>query len=132
MIGFREIFISGHNEAKSHRDHGTHNKCFYYFTLSYPPTIEWISIFNVLWGRHVSHLSPSLFAQANVEGQDLKLYCHCDSYLQLYLDTLKQDVATTNQKYVELLREREAKVKMSPEEDEEKRAMSEALGRLEF
>ena len=125
------ISITGYDANKSHKDSAI-NKCFYFFTLSYPPPSDWIIIFNQLWG-HRERYESVYFPQAVVEGQTIKIYCNCSDDLQRCLDYLKMDVAQTNKKYIEFLKENPHLWKdWASNQSGEKQEIVEVLERLRF
>jgi len=100
----------------------------FYFTLSPSPNEEWIQTFAQVRAEHNRQaLSPG-HPVTRVDARGIVISCRPDE-LQSHYDDLKADVATTNQKYRELL-ERSARSGDLPRLIDS--AMDEALAKLKL
>ncbi len=121
---FTDIIIVGNHTAKPPRKEGNSkegkDQFIITFSLSSNAKGPWIETFNRVWGERSKQI-PSLPLPIVSDGQ-IQITCPLDDQLQGHLDSLKREVATTNQVYRAYLRAAE----------DEKRSQDDLLRKLLF
>jgi hypothetical protein len=121
---FTDINIIGNSASKLPRKDGNNkvgkDQFIITFDLSSSATRPWVEIFNRVWGE-LNGQTPALHLPVVSDAQ-IQITCPLDDRLQGHLDLLKREVATTNRRYREQLREI----------DEEKRSNDKILQNLVF
>jgi hypothetical protein len=117
---FQEITITGCNRSKTAPTLTTdyHILASFHFTLSASPPEDWIHIFEQV-REDKSRQAPAHLPPTRVDSHGIVIKCRPDDLQQSY-DGLKEDVATANQKYREMLAK-------SVRNEERKRAITQAI-----
>jgi hypothetical protein len=100
---FQTITITGCNRGKTGPMLTTDYKLIasFYFTLSATPSEEWIHVFEQV-RQERKQRSPARPLPTRVDARGIVIKCR-PSDLQQHFDDLKNDVATTNQRYQQSL-----------------------------
>jgi hypothetical protein len=126
---FVDIEIQGVDKGRTHNPDPSKSLFNVYFTLSAFPPQEWVEIFEAerRFPRH------TMWRKAWVEGNSIVVYCVPTEVKQYHLRDIKQDVDSSNLKYREYLRRREAQRAREVErESAEKSALNDALDDLDL
>ncbi len=121
---FTDVTIVGNSISRLPRREGNNkegkDQFIIAFSLSSSPSGLWIETFNRVWEKH-GEQTYSLQSPI-VKDNQIQIICPLDDQLQGHLEDLKQEAATTNQVYRELLRAT----------DEERSNNDEILRKLRF
>lgn len=126
---FVDVQITDVSKARSSRpdpQKALFNVCL--LLSEYPPQ-EWIAIFDAerRFPRH------TMWREAWIEGNSIMVHCVPDEVKKYHLNDLKQDVATSNQRYrlhLQMVEERRAKVQQR--EESQRKALDDALDDLDL
>lgn len=128
-MSFQDIKVVGVDKSKTYRPDPEKLLYNVYFKLSSEPPIEWVRIFEAerRFPRH------TMWRRAWVDGQYVVIHCALDEVKKYHAHDIKQDVANTNKKYGEYLRQLVIEQKKERErKGEELEKIDEALEGLDF
>jgi len=126
---FEDITITGIDKDKLYKPEPDKSLYNVYFTLSARPLQEWVQIFEAerRFPRH------TMWRHAWIEGHYIVVHCCLDEVEKYHLNDLKQDVANTNAKYREYLKQQAIEGERERlREEKEKCEIDDSLGGLDF
>ena len=129
LVKFADIQILGVDKNRLYRPDPEKLLYNVYFELSAVPPSEWVQIFDGerRFPRH------TMWRRAWIEGKHAVVHCCLDEVKRFHLRDLKQDVATSNEKYREYLhRLAIEEMKEQKRAEDERNSIDDALDGLNF
>jgi len=124
---FSDLSIVDVDKGRTYKPDNEYDLYNVYFKLNSTPSREWVQIFEAerAFPRH------SMWRRAWIEGTHVVVNCGLDEVKKYHLKDITEDVANSNSKYRDYLRQQELKkLRESAKAEKEKRRLDDALDNL--